>query len=244
MRAILNALAMIVVAGTLSGCAAAQTAIAKRDLDVQSRMSDTIFLDPVAERKKTVYVQVRNTSDRADFDIAEDLREHISARGYRVVNDFSQAHYLMQVNILQVGKIDPSAAERMFLAGYGSRAGSTLAGATIGAVGGGTWQAAGIGGLVGAAASTVADAFVKDVTYSVITDVQISEKSSTAVRHRTNQRLRQGRSGTLDVSADETSNMKRYQTRVMSAANQVNLELDQALPELRAGITRSIAGIL
>ncbi|TLS68729.1 hypothetical protein FEF65_03265 [Mariprofundus erugo] len=48
----------------LSGCAATQTAISKRNLDVQTKMSSTVFLDPVAPEKMTIFVQVRNTSDK------------------------------------------------------------------------------------------------------------------------------------------------------------------------------------
>jgi chromate transporter len=43
------------------------------------------------------------------------------------------------------------------------------------------------------------------------------------VQEHTNQKLTQGKSGTRDLTAEETTNWKRYQTRVMSSANQVNL---------------------
>ena len=57
----------------LSGCAAVQTAISKSDLDVQNKMTDTIFLDPVSQSKKTVYVQVKNSSDKPDIDLNHPL---------------------------------------------------------------------------------------------------------------------------------------------------------------------------
>ncbi len=228
----------------LAGCAAAHTAISKRDLDVQSKMSDTIFLDPVPQSQQVVYVQIRNTSDQAEFDIDPDLRNAIEGRGYTITSDIARAHYLLQVNVLQVGKIDPSAADRYFAAGYGSAVGGAAAGAVIGGIASPTLTGFGIGGIVGGAASLVADALVKDVTYSVITDVQISERSGSAVTERTQQSLKQGRSGTRELSATDTTNWKRYQTRVMSSANQVNLDLPDALPALKAGITRSIAGML
>ena len=68
----------------LSGCAATQVAIAKRDLDVQTRMSATIFLDPVRADQRTVLVQVRNTSDRPDLDPTETVIESLRARGYSI----------------------------------------------------------------------------------------------------------------------------------------------------------------
>jgi hypothetical protein len=180
---------LIAFAMGLSGCAAAHTAIAKRDLDVQNKMTDTIFLDPVAQSQKTVYVQTRNTSDKPDFDLRADLRSAVQSQDYTVVDDPDRAHYLLQVTVLQVGKIDPTAADSSFLAGYGSAIGTTAAGATIGVVSAGTWMGAGIGGLIGGATAVVADALVKDVTYTIITDVQVSERTGMRVSERTNQRL-------------------------------------------------------
>lgn len=242
-RAFALALSLLACANVLSGCAAVQTAIAHRDLDVQNKMTDTIFLDPVGPEKQTIYLQVRNTSDQPDFDLSADLRAALQAHGYTLETDPERAHYLLQVNVLQVGKMDPSAAEQMFASGYGSILGVAGAGATIGAIAGQSWQAAGIGGLAGGAAALVADSFVKNVTYTIVSDVQVSERTRTIVTDRTNQRLQQGRSGTRDVTSEETSNWKRYQTRVMSSANQVNLELADAMPSLRTGMVRSISGI-
>jgi hypothetical protein len=39
--------AVLALSVALGGCAAVHTSIAKKDLDVQTKMSDTIFLDPV-----------------------------------------------------------------------------------------------------------------------------------------------------------------------------------------------------
>ena len=46
----------------LSGCGAMSTAVKKRNLDVKTQMSETIWLEPSSE--KTVYLQIRNTSDK------------------------------------------------------------------------------------------------------------------------------------------------------------------------------------
>ncbi|MEX3853809.1 complement resistance protein TraT [Paraburkholderia sp. BR10923] len=103
----------------LTDCAATHVAISKHDLDVQTKMSDTIFLDPVADSKKTVFVQIRNTSDKPHFDIAADVKAAVSGKGYRIVGDPDHAQYILQANILQVGKVAPSAAQEAF-GGYGA----------------------------------------------------------------------------------------------------------------------------
>ncbi len=77
----------------LTGCAAVHTSIAKRNLDVQTRMSDAIFLDPVSLDKRTVFMQVRNTSDKPNFNLEGPIRNAISAKGYRVLDDPDTAHF-------------------------------------------------------------------------------------------------------------------------------------------------------
>ncbi|MGH6883807.1 MAG: complement resistance protein TraT, partial [Hypericibacter sp.] len=70
---------VLLLAFALAGCAAGATAMAKRHLDVQTRMTDTVFLDPVAPDARTIYVDIRNTSDRPDLDIAPQVRDAVAA---------------------------------------------------------------------------------------------------------------------------------------------------------------------
>jgi Enterobacterial TraT complement resistance protein len=229
----------------LAGCAATTTAVSKRNLDVQTKMTETIFLDPVPANQRTVFIQVRNTSDKPDFDIEPAVRAAIEGRGYRVVDDPTQAHYLLQANVLQAGRNSEGAAEHSFAGGFGSTILGGAAGAGAGRV---VSENPGViigGALAGAALSAVADAFVRDVTYSIISDVQVSERTAqgVVVTESARQDLSQGTSGNRVLSSTETSDWKRYRTRVMSKANKVNLEFEEAAPDLVAGLTRSISGI-
>jgi len=240
------ALAAVAATSQLTGCAATSVAISKHELDVQTKMSDTIFLDPTPESKRTVFVQVRNTSDRADFDINQDVASAIAAKGYRVVNDPDKAQFILQANILQVGKVAPSAAQMSAFGRYGAPLAGVFAGAGISAAAG-TVHAAPIfaAGLIGGLVETVADAAVKDVYFSALTDVQIRERTRTGVKSHESSlhNLKQGRSGGTTVTTDEDTDFKTYQTRVMSVANKVNLDFAEAAPPLRAGLVRVIAGV-
>lgn len=230
---------------TLGACSAATTAISKRELDVQTRMSDSIFLDPLPPARRTVFVQVKNTSDRGDFDIERDVKAAIMQRGYRLVDNPDRAHYMLQANVLQAGKNSETAAEDAFGSGFGG----ALFGAAVGAIGTravtkDTGSLIG-GGLIGAAVESATGAFIQDVTYSAITDIQVSERTTDGevVTETFEQDLGQGANGSRIVRAHSTSNWKRYRTRVMSVANKVNLDFEDAAPELVAGLTRSIAGV-
>jgi outer membrane lipoprotein SlyB len=233
----------------LGACAAAQTAIGYRELDVQTRASDTIFLDPVPEAERTVLVAVRNTSDKPELDLDAAVRDRLVARGYRVVEDREQARYVLQVNVLQAGREAVTAAREAYRSGFGS----ALAGAAVGgAAGYGAGRAGGdgtvpaIGGaLAGAAIGTVADSFVQRVEYAVITDVQVAERlpSGVVVTEVERGSLRQGSSGRVSQSIASTSEWKRYRTRMVSTAERTNLDWQEAAPQLAAGLSRSIAGI-
>jgi hypothetical protein len=229
----------------LSACAATTTAISKRSLDVQTRMTDSIFLEPVTADDRTVLVEVRNSSDRPDLDIAAGVRTAIAERGYRIVNDPKDAHFLLQANVLQVGRTSRSAAEGTFAKGFGSALVGGAAGAGLGRAASDQTEVMIVGAVAGGAASAAADAFVQDVTYSIITDVQISERAAegVVVTERMSQNLAQGSSGQRLLSTTEVHDWKRYQTRVMSTANQVNLDFEDAAPELATGLIRAIAGI-
>ncbi len=235
----------VVLALLLAGCAATTTAISKRNLDVQTKMTETVFLDPVPPAERTVFVQVRNTSDKPDFDIEPAVKASIESRGYRVVDDPTQAHYLLQANVLQAGKNSDGAAEKTFAGGFGGTILGGAAGAGVGRVISDDPAVIIGGALAGAAASAVANAFVQDVTYSIISDVQVSERAAkgVVVTENARQNLSQGTSGNRVLSSTETSDWKRYRTRVMSKANKVNLSFEEASPELVAGLTRSIANI-
>jgi Enterobacterial TraT complement resistance protein len=229
----------------LVGCSATHTAIQKRHLDVQTKMSSTVFLDPVSSDKRTVYLQIRNTSDKPELDLAHRIAEAMEAKGYQLTDTLEQAHYLLQANILQVGKTDLRAAECALNQGFGAALTGAAAGAALGSLGSNRSEPAIVGGVLGASVATVADAMVQDIVYSVIADIQVSERvgNSVMVQEKTKSKLKQGTSGIKEVTATEKTNWKRYQTRIVSTANKVNLSFKKAAPELMTGLTRSITGV-
>lgn len=232
----------------LNGCAAVHTSIAKADLDVQTQMSDAVFLDPVGPEKRTTFIQVRNTSDKPNFDIESSLKSAIQAKGYRIMQDPDRAHFKLQAQILNVSKTDPTAAASALNAGYGGALGGAVLGGTIGgavADARGLGIGAGVGALAGGLAGTVANAMVKDVTYAAITDVQISQKTKKGVSgtQQTKADIAQGTGTKVEQVFDEVVKEKKYRTRVMSTANQVNLEYEDAAPRLNASLTRVLAGL-
>lgn len=235
------------VCTVIIGCSATHTAINKRKLDVQTKMSSSIFLDPMTSDRRTVYLQVRNTSDKPELDLEHPIAESMAAKGYTRVMAPEQAQIVLQTNILQVGRSDLRAADHALNQGFGAALGGAVAGAAVGSLASKQDNGKGaiVGGLVGASVATVTDAMVQDIVYMVIADVQISERvgNSVTVREKTRSRLKQGTNGVREMTSTEKVEWKRYQTRVVSTANKVNLKFKQAVPELVQGLTRSITGV-
>lgn len=227
----LKVLAIAIVALAMSGCAAIHTSIAKKDLDVQTKLSTAIFVDPVAPEQRKIYLEVRSAVqefDRNLFRVA--LSEQItnSGNGYTLVDNPTDAQYSMSVYVRNLEKASPTAADGYLKSGFeGVAAGSALGYAT----GGGYRKAAG-GAILGGLVSTAANAFVKDVTYLLVADIQIKEKAKKGVIVRKDSKINTKLSddGGATQTTSEVSNQKEYRTRVVTTANKANLELEEAQP--------------
>lgn len=235
-------LLIIASVSLLNGCSAIDKSIKHGTLDVQTRMSETVFLDPVADDKKTVILQIRNTSDKKDLEIQSEIKIAIEDKGYKIVTDPNKAHYMIQANILQVGKSTKEDPFSSLSSGFGG----ALAGGTMGAlISNNDSMGMGIGALAGGLIGTVADSAVQVINYQMITDLQISEKADSAtVTESSNAQLKQGSSGNKSSSWSEKSKWKKYQTRIISVAKKTNLKFELALPELKRGLIQSISGLL
>jgi hypothetical protein len=58
---IISNILLVGAISVLTGCVATQTAIDHRKLEVSTKQSETIFLDPVSKADKSVYVSVRGS---------------------------------------------------------------------------------------------------------------------------------------------------------------------------------------
>ena len=220
---------------TLSGCAAVQTSVAKRNLDVQTKVSTSIFVDAVKRDKRIVYVDIRSAVMEFDRNaMSKIVRDEFAnnANGYRITDDPDAAQYQMNIFVRQLEKASPTAAEAAVRDGYSDVKTGTVAGAAIGASSGRSTTGAAAGGLLGALGTTAANAFVQDVTYMLVADVLIKEKArkGVIVRKDTKISTQVSDSGTSSQSVIEASKHKEYATRIVTTANQANLELEEAQP--------------
>jgi outer membrane lipoprotein SlyB len=229
------------VAIQFTGCGAAHTAIKKRNLDVQTKMSETIFLEPTEPDKKVIFVDVRNTSDK-EIAVKEIITNALISRGYTITTSPQKAYFMLQVNVLQVGKTDLREAQSALEGGFGG----AVLGATAGYAMHNSNSNAAAGGLIGAAVGVVADALVDDTYFSMITDVQIRERplAGEVVTQTQKAKIKQGSSTNVnqDIQGGKVD-WKTYRTRVVSTANKVNLDFVEAQPVLQDALGKSLSGL-
>ena len=229
---------------SLMSCAALQTAIEHRNLEVSTKQSQTIFLDPIPNSEKKIFVDVRNTSDQ-DLDITPQIKDALKARGYRIVSNPTQAHYMLQANILKIGKMSISASREALGAGYGSMLSGALVGA--GTTGAFTNSAGSIvgGGVAGGLIGLATDSMIRAVNFTMITDVQISERvgKGVKVQEEYNANLKNGTASVTKQVSNKETNYQRYRTRVVSNADKMNLQFKDARAALEQGLVKALSGI-
>ncbi|HDI9922449.1 TPA: complement resistance protein TraT [Escherichia coli] len=201
-----------------------------------------MWLEPASER--TVFLQIKNTSDKDMSGLQGKIADAVKARGYQIMTSPDKAYYWLQANVLKADKMDLRESQGWLSRGYeGAAVGAALGGGITAYNTGSAGTTLGVGlatGLIGMAA----DAMVEDINYTMITDVQIAERTRTSVRTDNVAALRQGTSGSKIQTSTETGNQHKYQTRVVSSANQVNLKFEEAKPHLEDQLAKSIANIL
>jgi len=238
--------ALIIVSLFIAGCSAPHTIIKKRNLDVQTQMSESIFLEPVAPAKRIIFVNIRNTSDK-ELPIEQLIRNKIIANGFQLTDDPEQANYMLQANILSVGRADLRSSASMLEAGFGGlMLGSTLSQMKIHSSRRDAYRDEAKGMLIGATVALITDALVDDVLYTMVTDVRVRERPQMReiITQDESSQLDQGSSTVLEQQiSGGVVKWKTYETRIVSTANQVNLEFEEARDALMDGLVRSIGGI-
>lgn len=240
---VINLSACVGAAALLTSCAATQTVLEHGSLQVSTKQSETVFLEPVSAKQKTIFLSIKNTSDE-DVNISSSLNKSLTEKGYKVVSSPSNAHYLLQANVLKVGKMSISASQSALGGGYGSAIAGAVAGTALGSL---SNSSSGMiaGGVAGGLVGLAADSLVKAVNYTMITDVLISERvgKGVQVKEQFKSNLTNGSSSTTLQSYSKSSQYQKYRTRVVSNADKVNLKFAEARGGLEQGLVKTISGI-
>jgi predicted lipid-binding transport protein (Tim44 family) len=206
--------------------------------------SNTFFLTP--STAKTVYIQTRNSSDNQGVSL-HDLGPRLMAKGYEIVQDHSQAHYIVLANIVYCNITKPELpVEAIVASGYGGGFGSSMMGGLNslagmasmagpqGAMAGaaasmGLSAIEGIGGAVGGLFGSSGPKMPDDVNYACVADIQITE---------------QGIAASAAETAKPTAGSQPgvHQARLAADVHQKKLDEAEATPLLQQKLSAAVAG--
>lgn len=231
---------LILLFAGLSGCATMQ-AIDNVKMTVAAKMSDTIFFDPLTLGKnRTAYLRVTNTSDMQEINFESQLRERLSQKGLALVNDQTQAGYIIQANVLYMDYEKRGlTGDGMLAGGYGGAVG----GASLGGDWSGTMAGAGIGGLVGSVVGGAIGSIIKVETYAGVVDVQIQEKVEGGIKGTMRTDAKQGSASTLLTEREIKSDYQIYRTMIAAMAKQTNINKKKAAEVVSERLALQIANI-
>lgn len=240
----------------ITGCSAITTSITKGDLSLDTQLSDTIWLQPSSNN--TVFVQIRNTSDKPMPNISNKIRESLAQYGMVVTNNPEEAQYWLQANIVSIRKSSTNDSESYLAKGAESFLIGTAAGLGfyMGKQDSYTdyWgyshdyghDYAGEALLVGVAvgvASYIANIMVDDVYYTAVTDLLISEKVPNGVISQTESKVTSGNNTRTESITDNVTDKMQHTTRIVSVANKVNLKYEECANEIENALVHAISNI-
>ena len=240
------------------------TGCATTELQTQTKMTQSIFLDPVKKDLRTVFISVKNTSGQDMSGLEQKITSNIQAKGYKIVDDPDTAKYTLMVNVLFANNLKEANA-------VGAGVNGAIIGGLAGASGGNGGNALG-GALLIGGVSAIAGKLTEDEIYRMVTDIVVRDRKNVKVLTTVNtnqgqayigQESRAGfansfagqirsNDGAGCVLHDNTSKHQSQQletdyvehkTRVFSEAVKMNLKLDEALPILVEKMANQIGGI-
>ncbi len=237
-----------------SGCATSQ-------LQTSAKMTQSVFVNPVAKEKRTIFVSMKNTSG-ADIMLEPRVVQTLINRGYSVIDDPEKASYVLMANVLYCNKKSENnvASGAMMGGAAGALANSGSNGRSMAVAG---LAGAVVGGLIGKA--------TEDSIYQMQVDIVIREKAKGKVSATTGNvsgqaSVRDGQksgfansfggpirdndaSGKLNSNTYSNSSQSyesdfiEHRTMMFAEATKMDLTLDEAIPVLEQKIASQIAGI-
>ncbi len=232
-------------------------------MQTKATMSQSIFIDPVAKSKQTIFVAMRNTSGQ-EIDLESKILHKLQSKGYTIVDDPDNANFILQANVLYCDiKQENNAVGAGVLGGaVGAGVGGYNHHSTTGTV---------VGGLAGAAAGALLGKLTEDTIFQMQVDINVRQRVEGGTLNEVGtasgqSSVRDGRragllnsfggnaastqgGGKLNANQIQTtnqiytSNYSEKSTTLFAEATKLNLTLQEAIPVLEDKISTQISGI-
>jgi hypothetical protein len=239
------------------------TGCATTELQTSAKMTQSVFIEPVAKSKKMIFVASKNTSGQ-NINLENSIVTSLQNKGYTIVDDPEMATYILMMNVLYCDKKQENNAA----------AGAVAAGATGGAIAAYNGRGGGSTAGVALGAAVVGGLLAKmteDTIYQMQVDIVIREKAKGKVTTSKGDVSGQAsvsdgqKAGFLNTfggpvrNVDATgklnsnavsANTQQYETdyiehktMLFAEATKMKLTLDEAIPVLEKQISSQISGL-
>jgi capsular polysaccharide biosynthesis protein len=239
------------------------TGCATSELQTSAKMTQSVFINPVAKSKRLIFVSSKNTSGQK-IDLENTIIRELEAKGYTIVDDPEMATYILMTNVLYCNKKDENNATGGALAGgiagagvsgYNNNSGGQMVGAAVGA--------AVVGGLLAK--------LTEDTIFQMQVDIVIREKANGSVlasnvtasgqasvsdskkagfvnafggEVRPTNATGQINSNIANANSQEyETNYIEHKTMLLAEATKMDLTLAEATPILEKQISNQIVGL-
>jgi len=235
-------LLVLVALIVLSGCAGTIKAIENTGMTTKVKMSDAVMLDPMnLEKNRSIYVRVANTSEMQELAFAQMLKDQLTSKGFKIVQNPSEAGYMIQAQVLYMSHVKDGSMTADAAAAGG--AGGMLFGSSIGSGFRGNAGASLVGGIIGSVGGALIGKLVHVDTFLGVVDVQIKEKVEGGVSGTTTADVKTGSATTTHTTRAIQSDYIEYRTRIAASATQTNIDKVQAAAVLSDKLATQISGL-
>jgi hypothetical protein len=224
------------------GCTQAIKAMEHSTMQINVKMSDTIYLEPQSLAKnRRIFIRATNTSDFQEVVLEKLIGEKIAKKGFTIVTDPTQADYIVQANVLYFDTAKEGMTADAILSGAiaGGTAGVLIAGSDLK----GGFTGAVIGTVLGSLGGAIVGSAWKIDEFFGVIDLRIQERVEGGVAGKMVTDAKIGTSTTLTTERVVKSDYQTYTTRLVAKAKQTNMDRNEAAQVLTERITTQIAGM-
>lgn len=232
-------LTMMFIAGCATTSSSADSAATQEQSNPQTpflktKASKEFVAKPANDTQRTVYVQIENNSNKSDFYINDQLIKDLNEKGYRVVQATDKAHYLLEVQIIDISENDPNIPGTLYKAGYGNRLSDVFSKEVL-------YQHE--NQKQGKTKEIFNKLIGKGKTYYIVSDVRISIRTRESLRDDS---LAQQTKPANDIQAyfNSVSHWNRIYARWLSKTSEISMNYEEAKPELERELAKQLANVL
>ncbi|MDQ1237813.1 MAG: complement resistance protein (plasmid) [Wigglesworthia glossinidia] len=222
----------VIVLLTVTNCETINTVIKRKNLEMHTYMSKTIYLEP--SNNNTVYVQIKNTSDKKLNKLQNKIFSSLQRKGYKITFFPENAHYWIQANILRIEKTNTQTRNALLHDCFEKDLDTINFNKSCKIDDFRYFNSI----------DEISSTFIEDTNFVIVTDIQISEKvKRSGVKVFSQSTILQGSNGKRIETSNEINDRRHYQTRILAYASQINLDFYQIKEKFEDQIANSISEI-